>query len=112
MKPATARLLVDDREVAPLRIADTYWTRLRGLLGTRSIDGAMLFNPGNSVHGLGMTYALDVALLDSDLVVLHVLRLRPFGLTRPRRGVTRVLEAGEGAFREWDLRVGSRLTYR
>jgi uncharacterized protein len=104
-----SRLWVDGRNVAPLYIADSYLSRTRGLLGTRGIDGALLISPGNSVHGMGMLYALDVALLDADLGVLHTLTLRPFGATRPRRGVKHVLEAERGAFAGWNLRVGSRL---
>ena len=103
------RLWVDGRDVAPLYLADSYLGRTRGLLGTRGIDGALLISPGNSVHGVGMVYTLDIALLDSSLKVLHTLVLHPFGLTRPRRGVTHVLEAQRGAFAAWGLRVGSEL---
>lgn len=104
-----SRLWVDGHDVAPLYVADNYLGRTRGLLGTRGIDGALLISPGNSVHGLGMVYVLDVALLDSNLKVLHTLILHPFGLTRPRRGVKHVLEAQRGAFADWELRVGSQL---
>ncbi|GLY13861.1 hypothetical protein Kisp01_08770 [Kineosporia sp. NBRC 101677] len=110
MRTTTLRLHVDGRDVAPLWLADSYWRRARGLLGTRSIPGALLLRPGNSVHGMGMLYALDVALLDDEATVLHVLTLRPFGLTRPRPGVRQVLEANRGSFSRWGLRVGSRIT--
>lgn len=106
------RLLVDGRDVGPGRRADTYLSRLRGLLGTRGLDGGLLIAKANSVHGMGMTYALDVALLDEDMVVLRVLRLRPFGLTRPRQGVKHVLEAQHGRFEDWRLRAGSRIEVR
>jgi uncharacterized membrane protein (UPF0127 family) len=108
MRP-DARLLIRDADVAPLYIADSYLRRARGLLGTRGLDGALLISPGNSVHGLGMIYALDVALLDENLKVLYAMPLHPFGLIRPRRGVKHVLEAERGAFAEWDLVVGCQL---
>jgi uncharacterized membrane protein (UPF0127 family) len=108
MKPQS-RLWVDGNDVAPLYLAESYLARTKGLLGTRSIDGALLLSPGNSVHGLGMVYTLDVALLDPDLKVLHTLTLHPFGLTRPRSGVKHVLEARQGAFADWGLKVGSQL---
>ncbi len=104
-----SHLLVDGRDVAPLYLAKSYLSRTRGLLGTRGIDGALLISPGNSVHGVGMLYTLDIALLDSKLDVMHTLTLHPFGATRPRRGVKHVLEAERGAFSAWNLRVGSRL---
>lgn len=103
------RLFVDGRDVATLKCADTYLTRSKGLLGTRSFDGALLISPANSVHGMGMLYTLDIALLDDELRVLRTLTLHPFGLTRPRRGVRHVLEAERGAFARWGLETGSQL---
>jgi uncharacterized protein len=110
MRRTDGTLLVDGRPVAPFRHADSYLSRARGLLGTRSVQGALLITPGNSVHGLGMLYRLDVALLDADLLVLHTLSLHPFGLTRPRKGVKHVLEAAFGAFSSWDLHPGCQLS--
>lgn len=108
MKPRS-RLWVDGKDVAALYLADSYLGRTRGLLGTRGLDGALLISPGNSVHGLGMLYSLDVALLDKNLKVLHILTLWPFGITRPRRAVKHVLEAERGAFTGWELHVNSQL---
>jgi uncharacterized protein len=105
-----SQLQVDGRAVGPLRRADSYLGRTRGLLGTRGLDGALLISPGNSVHAVGMLYTLDIALLDIDFRVLHTLILRPFGCTRPRRGVKHVLEAEHGSFADWGLHVGSRLS--
>jgi len=104
------RLVIDGRVRAPLQLANTYWARLRGLLGTRSCPGALLISPCRSVHGLGMSYSLDVAQLDAGLTVLHTARLRPFGVVPSRRGVRYVLEAEQGAFAHWGLRFGSRLS--
>jgi uncharacterized protein len=59
---------------------------------------------------MGMVRTLDVALLDDDMTARTVLRLRPFGVTRPRRGVRSVLEAPRGSFAAWGLVVGSRVT--
>lgn len=112
MQYAPSRLLVDGRPVGPVVVAQSYLARARGLLLTRGVDGALLLSPGNSVHGLGMTYALDVAQLDADLRVLRVAALPPFGVVGPRRGVRHVLEAERGAFARWGLGPGSRLGIR
>lgn len=109
MDQGETRLAVDGRDVAPLLVADTALTRLRGMLVRRPLPPALLLHPASSVHGLGMTRVLDVALLDDARVVRAVLRLRPFGLTRPRRGIRSVLEAPAGAFTGWGLKVGSRV---
>jgi uncharacterized membrane protein (UPF0127 family) len=58
-----------------------------------------------------MTYTLDVASLDSAGRVVHVSRLHPFGLTRPRREVTRVLEATAGSFPALGVHQGAIVTW-
>ena len=115
MTDAPARLVVDGRDVAAVRVADSAWARLRGLLGTAAgpePPAALLLTPGNSVHAWGMRYDLDVAQLDAELVVVRAVRLRRGGLVAPRRGVRHVLEAPHGSFRTWGLAAGSRVSVR
>jgi uncharacterized membrane protein (UPF0127 family) len=109
MATGSERLVVDGVQRAALLLADTPVARLRGMLGRRTLPAALLLRPGNSVHGVGMLVRLDVALLDEDDRVVHVLVLRPFGLTRPRRRVRSVLEAPHGSFARWGLSTGSRI---
>lgn len=104
--------------MADVELADTYLRRLRGMLARRRLPEALLLVPGGSVHGLGMTVALDVALLaplDAAGRGRHVLgrhqvvrtaRLSPFGLVGSARGVRSVIEAPAGSFERWGLRAG------
>ena len=109
MATGRERIVVDGTDRGPLLLADTPRTRLRGMLGRRPLPSALLLRPGNSVHGIGMAATLDVALLDAEDRVVKVLRLRPFGMTRPRRGVRSVLESPAGTFDRWRLTTGSRI---
>jgi len=104
-------LFVDGADVGQVRLATSYVARLRGLLGSRPGVIPLLLSPANSVHGAGMTYTLDVASLDDAGRVVHVSRLRPFGLTRPRRGVARVLEATSGSFTALGITRGVTVTW-
>lgn len=68
-----------------LRIADTFFSRLRGLLGSRSLPAseALLIRPCNAIHMLGMRYAIDVAFADQGGQVLKtVAALAPGRLTK------------------------------
>lgn len=103
------RLIVDGRDVADLVVADTWAARARGMLWRRRLPDAMWFVGEPSVHGVGMTRALDVAQLDADGLVVAVRVLRPFGLVGPRKGVVDVLEAPHGSFERWAVRPGSRV---
>lgn len=103
------RLVVDGGTVIDVVVADTVLSRARGLLFRRELPEALLLRPCTSVHGAWMRVPLDVALLSADLRVVHTQVLRPWGMTRPRRGVTQVLEAPAGSFARWGLRPDSRL---
>lgn len=103
------RLMVDGRDLAPVLVADTYWSRLRGMLARAPLPPALLLRPSSSVHGLGMRLPLDVATLRADGTVLTVRVLKPFGLMPPVRGAVEVLEAPAGSFDQWGLVVGSRV---
>lgn len=61
-------------------VADTFWRRLRGLLGRDGLETGegLVIVPCNSVHMLGMRFPLDVLYLDRSGKVLRALpELRP-----------------------------------
>ena len=92
-------------------VADTYFARLRGLLGRRELqaDESLLLSPASSIHMLFMRFSIDVVFLDRDLTVLMTReRLRPWRLASCR-GARSVLELPAGACRRWAVRPGDRL---
>jgi uncharacterized membrane protein (UPF0127 family) len=61
------------------KIADNPLTRLRGLLGRRSLapgDGLLLRND-NAIHSVGMQFVFDALFLDKHSVVVHVIAEMP-----------------------------------
>ena len=80
-----------------LAIADTHWTRLRGLLGLRSNDfrngSGLWIVPCHGVHTLGMGFPIDVVYLDDALRVIHIQGdLRPWRFAPVRTQAASVLE--------------------
>ena len=80
-----------------LAVADTHWTRLRGLLGRGPDDfrngSGLWIVPCHGVHTLGMGFPIDVVYLDRDLNVIHVeTDLQPWRFAPVRRIATSVLE--------------------
>ena len=60
--------------------AESFWSRLRGLLGRSGLEPGqgMVFEPCNSVHMIGMRFAIDVVHLDRAGKVVRILpSLRP-----------------------------------
>ena len=83
-------------------VPETRRERRRGLLGCPSLarDAAMLFERARSVHTVGMRFEIAAVLLDAELGVLEVVRLRPGRILLPRRGARHVLECAA------DVRLG------
>ena len=76
-----------------LALADTHWSRLRGLLGASGSDfrdgRGFWITPCRGVHTLAMRFAIDVVYLDREGTVVHLERsLPPWRL--PRCGCKRL----------------------
>jgi len=80
-------------------LADTPFTRMRGLLGRSNLDPdeGMLFRPAGSIHMFFMRFAIDAVFCDRELKVLSVERdLQPWRTARAR-GAKVVVELAAGA---------------
>jgi uncharacterized membrane protein (UPF0127 family) len=105
-------LLRDGEVLAAAEVARSVGQRTRGLLGKTSYEGALVLHHTSSVHSIGMRFAIDVAFLDRNLVVVDIAELRPWRLALPRVRARSVLEAEAGAFARWGLRVRDQLELR
>lgn len=107
-----AWLVCNTRVLASAEVADTKASRSRGLLGRTSVDGAIVLRPCRWVHTLGMRFALDVAFLDSDGMVVRIARMRRHRMGLPVARARTVIEAEAGAFGRWGLHVGDVIEIR
>jgi len=57
-----------------VRRADTFWQRLKGLLGTRvlPIGHGLIIKPCSSVHTFGMNYPIDVLFVDNNHCIIKI----------------------------------------
>jgi uncharacterized membrane protein (UPF0127 family) len=78
-----------------VRVADTQWARLRGLMGNvrlRADDGLWVV-PSQGIHTVGLTFPVDVVYLDAYSRVIHLVQhLGPFRVGPLRRHARSVLE--------------------
>ena len=97
-----------------LALADTHWTRLRGLLGTSQSDfrnGCGLWIlPCHGVHTLAMSFPIDVIYLDRARTVVHIEHaLLPWRFAPVRRLATSVLELPPQTVNETGTALGDRI---
>ena len=82
-----------------VEVADTFWTRLRGLLGRKDLpEGHGLWLvPGAMIHTCFMAFPIDAVFLDGGLRVLRVRTMAPWRFSPWVRGADSVLELPAGA---------------
>jgi uncharacterized membrane protein (UPF0127 family) len=102
-------LVADGRVVCPaLSVADTAVSRMKGLLGRRSLatGEGLLLRPAGSIHTAFMRFPIDAVFLDANLRVLRVeANLRPWRIAA-QRGARAVVELPAGTAEGMGLAVG------
>jgi uncharacterized membrane protein (UPF0127 family) len=95
-----------------IEVADTFTTRLVGLLGRRELPpgGGLLIRPSSGVHTFAMRFPIDVVTLDRGqrIVSLHPY-LRPWRISGLSLRIRSVLELPPGTIEDSGLRVSDQL---
>jgi len=107
----TRGALLGDR----IRVADGWWTRLRGLLGRPEPDEGegLMIVPCRGVHMFGMSYPLDVLLLDDEGEVLEIYEsLEPWSRSGYHGDARCALELPAGTVGATGTAPGDRLSWR
>jgi uncharacterized membrane protein (UPF0127 family) len=97
-----------------VELADTSWTRMRGLLGRKSdqfTSGKGLWIvPSQGIHTVGMSFPIDVLYLDSQRRVIHMCqRLGPFRIAALKFRARSVIELPAGTLAQTLTDVGDML---
>ena len=97
-----------------LALADTHWSRLRGLVGASPGDfgngWGLWIVPCRGVHTLAMSFPIDVVYLDRDGTVVHIdENLKPWRFARVHMQAASVLELPSQALAATGTVVGDRI---
>ena len=95
-----------------ITIADTFLTRLAGLLGRKQLDAGcgLIIRPSRGIHTFGMLFPIDAVALSQDLRVVKLWpRLAPFRVTSLQRKAHSILELPAGQIYHCQIHVGDQL---
>jgi len=98
-----------------VQLANTRWTRLRGMLGRPepAPGEGLLLAPCRSVHMFWMKYPLDIVFLAPDGCVVEIYHgLEPSRRSRLHRDADRALELRAGTLASTETQRGDRLELR
>lgn len=66
-------ILIDEKIGPEISVADSYFLRLRGLIGRSAEElGGLLIKPCNQIHTCFMKEAIDVVYLDKEGTVIRI----------------------------------------
>ncbi len=96
-------------------VADSHWTRLRGMLGRpepKEGEG-LLLRPCRAVHMYGMRFPLDVAFLTADGRVVELYpSLEPSRRSRVHRDAIAALELRAGSLETSGTQIGDEIQFK
>ena len=105
----TGEYYINGKAAGRVAVADSYFLRLRGLLG-RSFDGfnALLLVPCSQIHTIGMGYAIDAVYIDVRGRVIRADENISPGKIRPYiKGAHSVLELPQGGAKRLGIAEGA-----
>jgi uncharacterized membrane protein (UPF0127 family) len=98
-----------------VRVADTPWARLRGLLGRvrlRSDEGVWVV-PSRGIHTIGLLFSIDVIYLDAEFRVVRLIEgLRPLRIAPLRFDSASVLEVPARTIEASGTKIGDVILIR
>jgi len=97
--------------LASLDVAETRSQKRKGLLGKSDYTGVLMLRT-RSIHTIGMRFPIDVAVCDSQGVVLSLKTIPPGRVVAPRFRETVMFEAQAGTLRDLNVKPGDHLEMR
>ena len=94
--------------------ADTFWKRLKGLLGTTHLskDNGLLLKPCRQIHTWGMKYSIDVVYLNESGEIVEIdEHVSPNRWKRKVPEATMVLEVSAGLMKRKNGFVGQKIDF-
>lgn len=94
--------------------AHGWFSRLKGLLGTRTLhdNRGIWLKPCKSIHTMGMCYSIDVLFLDKKNSILKIAKqVKPFRFRLGPKYTKSVLELAAGSVEKMGLNIGDRLHF-
>ncbi len=96
-----------------VQVADSGFTRMRGLLGRSSLGSGegLWIRPSSGVHTFGMAFAIDVVGLDKSMKIVKLWKnLKPQRLTSLSWSMQSVIELPAGCIVANGLEIGDKLS--
>ncbi len=96
------------------RVADTFWTRLVGLLNRKSLEKgeALILKPCSSIHTFFMRFSIDALFLDKNSKVIGIIHaIKPFRISPVYFGAYLAIELAAGTLQLTQTKLGDSIKF-
>lgn len=101
------KLVIENKEIIELRVAKSMFARMKGLMGKKNINYALLFNPCNNIHTFFMKEKIDVLYLDKKGYIINFDNgIKPWKFGRIIKGGKTVIELPASTINKFNIRIG------
>ncbi len=109
-------LVKSNEEIAKIRIANTFFSRLMGLMFKKNAEVPLLFeiperinkNERSSIHSFFMRFEIVVVFIDKGNVVYEIVELRPWNCYIPKKPAKYIVEFDKSKFNDC-LKIGDEI---
>lgn len=103
-----------NEKIAKVKIADTFFSRLKGLMLKKNTDYPLLFKMRkirknrweSSIHSCFMRFELKLVFIDKNNTVFEMADLKPWRYYVPKKGAKYIIEFSKDDFDEDRLKIG------
>jgi len=100
--------IIVNKKIIPLKIANSFWTKLKGFMFKKNIDYALLFKNCNGIHTFFMKEEIDVILTDKDNNILYLYpSLKKNKILLPKKNVYNTYELPKGSIN--NLKINTKI---
>lgn len=110
--------LTKGTKIGKVEVADSFFSRFRGLMFRKNVDNGMLLKlpqsrsrHGSAIHMFFMRFPLDIVFADSDRKIVDMVTIGPWKTYTPIAPAKYVIELKTGSIQEFDLEMGDELDF-
>ena len=108
----------DKKKIANVKFADSYFSRLKGLMFKKDLDYVLVLKPAetksksaSAIHSYFMKMTIDVIFLNEEKQVYEIKQLKPWKFFTPSSGASYILELKEGSIEKYKINLGDKLDF-
>jgi len=107
------KIIINNKEIIDVEIADTSFTRIKGLMFKKEIDKGLLIKPCNSIHTFFMKKSIDILYLDKNGEIIKITHaMKPWRVGSLVLKAKSVIELPENTIKTMNIKLNDRVYFK